>query len=40
MLIDDGQGRNGRAYAEQNLDKDAVLGRFEQALKDLVGKRG
>lgn len=32
-------GRNGRAYAEQHLDKDAVLGRFEQTLKDLVASR-
>lgn len=29
-------GKNGRAYAEKNLDKDAVLGKFEQALLDLV----
>lgn len=30
-------GRNGRAYAEQNLDKDAVLGRFEDELFKLTG---
>ena len=29
-------GKNGRAYAEKNFDKDAVLGKFEQALLDLV----
>jgi hypothetical protein len=29
----------GRAYAEANLDRDAVLGRFEAELKKLTGKK-
>jgi colanic acid biosynthesis glycosyl transferase WcaI len=32
-------GANGRAYAEANLDRDAVLRRFEQDLLELVGEK-
>lgn len=32
-------GAVGRAYAEENLDRDAVLGRFEAELKKLMGKK-
>ena len=30
-------GASGRAYAERELDRDEVLGRFERQLRDLVG---
>ncbi|MBI5918964.1 MAG: glycosyltransferase WbuB [Nitrosomonadales bacterium] len=33
-------GRAARAYAEEWLGDDAVLGRFEQALRDLTGVKG
>lgn len=30
-------GASGRAYAERELDRDVILGRFERQLRDLVG---